>query len=280
MGKRLIYVIDSSVSSNLYGYLCMNIPQELLCTCQNEITDIESLELFYFNHKDDVFLNTFFADKTMISFVLFFSSLFGQQGKALLTLNNIVEDVYVSHSREENMSILAEHRSEQVLSYLEEILQQISSQDDQIVLMTKCKNLINDLANYGHLDYPPVNLANEVLLQFAYKQITQIVSDWMDKSSDIEIYSSFNWNYESFRVNNHPLCWSPIPSGKEIHSLDDLLQNMSLILEKASYSYEDFTENDKIDFLNLWVLLVTSGYNTILPSSFFETIRRLLPNIS
>ena len=282
MSKRIIYVIDSSLSSNLYSYLCLNLPKGLMGEFVNNVHDLESFELFYFNHKDEVYFKSFYADRTLISFIIFFSSLFKEEGEALTILNQILENIYASHPVEQNQAVLSELNEDALLPYFEEILTELKGRDNELKyrMEAKCNDLISSLANIGQFECTPVLRSEKVLLDLGYRQIVQTIHDWMldGDEPDIEICGNFNWTYElsDDEDQNVTLQWASL--GQKLNVLDEILSSISTILYRASYAYSEFSKDDKNDFMNLWILLVISGYQSILPLNFFEALKRLLPN--
>ena len=280
MSKRVICFVDCHSIDGLYSYLFINFP----VTLQDEfnridLKDISAFELFFFSHKDEIELKSFFVDKTFLSFVMFFSSLFEcKNPSALSILKDVLDSIYNSSSPSQINTILQDKKAESIAAYIEEIRKELSYRDDDDVsyLIAKSNSLLKSIVESQELE----NLSDycdDVLLQTVYEEVNTIVRDWVDNTNECVFLGSFNNSYKPYYKDNPPVIEEWITDASEVHVLESTLESMMKILEGSIYKYDQFTDEMRADLFDLWILLVTTGYKVIFSSKFYENLKRILP---
>ena len=278
MSKRVICFVDYS-TEGLYGYLCISFPASLQAEFNSiDLDDLSAFELFYFAHKDEVELKSFFVDKKYISFVMFFSSLFECKNPSLLSiLNDVLDSIYNSCTPTQINSIIQEKKTECIAVYIEEIRKELSYREDDGVsyLLTKSNNLLKSIVESQEFEISS-KYSDDVLLKCAYDEANTIIKGWIDDAKEYELFGSFNNSYKLYR-NDNPINGVWICDTSEVHVLKSTLESITKILESSIYSYDQFTDEMRSDLFDLWILLVTTGYKVVFSSKFYMNLKRILP---
>lgn len=279
MSKRVICFVDFHSTNGLYSYLCINFPATLQDEFNSiDLNDLAAFELFYFAHKDEIELKSFFVDKTYISFVMFFSSLFECRNVSSLSiLNDVLDSIYNSCSLEQINIILQEKKTESIAVYIEKIKKELSYRDDDVTyLLAKSNNLLKSIVDSQEL-VNSSNYSEDVLLQSVYYEVNNILSEWVDDTQEYEFLGHFNNSYKSYYKKNSPFVDKWITDVAEVHVLESTLESMTKILEDSIYKYDQFSDEMRSDLFDLWILLVTTGYKVVFSSEFYKNLRRIIP---
>jgi hypothetical protein len=279
MSKRIICFVDYHSAGGVYSYLCVNFPATLLDDFNNiDLKDLSAFELFYFAHKDEIEMKSFFVDKTFISFVMFFSSLFECKNPSSLSiLNDVLDSIYNSCSPEQINSILQEKKAESIAVYIEEIKKELSYRDDDVsYLLAQSNNLLKSIVGSQELESSR-DYSEDVLLQSVYYEVNDIFNEWIDDTQEYEFLGTFNNFYKSYYKNNSPIVDRWITDVAEVNVLESILESMTKILENSIYKYDQFSDEMRSDLFDLWILLVTTGYKVVFASKFYKNLTRIIP---
>jgi len=279
MGKRIIYHVDSPQSENLYYSLCINLSEglarDLLLL---EPSSLASFEHFYFAHKEDVEIKCFVADRLYAGIIGLFAVVLCNKPEEVGIMNSVLENVYLSYSREDIRALVYDHDQDILLSFITEIRKELLALDEDIArtLVARCHDMSNAILQSQFISFPSSTYADDTIVSFGYKELNTTLGLWLKSGDSYESYRHLNRPYDSIEQNNETLIQDWKNDAQELDIIAAFGQEMIHIIEKATYEYESLSEEEKMDLTNLWILMITVQYQGILPSSFYRSIKRIV----
>ena len=267
MGKRLLLLVDSPLGEDYHYHLCMNFPDELLSGLSEvEKGDFESFERFYFSNKEKIELQLLIVDMVHVGFVTSLSSLFQPKTfEESSILSEVMDKIYDPAKKADYRMFLSNPSSDEIIACLDLIQKNLSVDEDMdhLTLMSKCVDLKNAVLQNQDLSQLGFRVNNEGVLDYCDNVLKELLKEWREKAEE----------YEEIAVRD-------VTDDSPWSSIIALLQSACVyivsLFDQVIYADSDMSKDDWDRFMNLWLMIVSIDFKTVLPSSFYDRIKRVL----
>ena len=279
MGKRIIYHVDSLQSENLYYSLCINLSEKSASDLSLlEPSSLASLERFYFAHKEDVGIKCYVVDRLYAGVIGFFAVVLNIKPEEVGMMNSVLDNVYLSHSREDIRTLIYDHDEDILLTFITEMRKELLVHDEDVAsaLVARCYDISNAILQSQSISFPSPTYADDTIISFGHKELNDTIDSWLNSGDTYVLFRLLNRSYDSYEQNNAVRIKDWKSDAQELKIISSFGNEMIHLIEKVIYEYELLSEDEKLDFANLWIFMITVQYQGILPSSFFRAIKRII----
>lgn len=280
MEKRSLLVIDSPLNEDYYYHFCVNIVDELVPEFGAiEGNDLESFEKFFFSQQDNIEVQFLIVDMVYFGFISGFSSMIKPKDTSeSALLNHVLDKLYSPCGKEEKQDLRSRPNADYLLACLNDIQKALSASEDinQLGLVSKCADLKNAILKDADLSYIDKREGVESVLAFSVKKAKETIKEWSDKAEEVLVFGNINYHPEEFSEFGMQSVFDDSPHGRSLKMLQSVGEHIKSQIDQVIYNGSDISNENKQVFLNLWLLLVSIDFKAVLPSSFYEAVKKML----
>lgn len=280
MEKRTYLLVDSPINDEYHYHLYANIPNEFLAELgEIEMGDFVAFEKFYFSHKDQVELQFFVIDMVYWNFLSCLDSLIKPKSKEERSaLNQVLDKVYLARAKNDNRNLINNPNTDLLLAYLDEIQNNSSmiEEEFQIGLVSRCVDLKNAILQGEDFTSIISGGVGERVLEYSSDALKEQIEEWSAKEEESQAFGMIHFRPEEDEQRYYQTPSADSPNCHSLELLQSMGENILVLLDQVIYRQQEMTEEDEQDFLNLWLMVVSIDFKTVLPSSFFDVARKLI----
>lgn len=280
MDNRLIYLLDSPIEGGMYHALCINVPARLQLDLQTlEPDSLASFERFFFENKSEIEMKYYVVDQDFAGILYLFGALFGGVGRGSVdVMVDVLDKVFISHSREDNSLLVSTHNQELLSIYLYEIEQELMSREEEDArkLVSRCHDLASTVFAQKPIRLPERNSSDDSIFSYVYDGLSETLQEWLKNAEKHEMHVNTVRPFNSDKNSLSPDIIEKEDGVYELAYLAGIGDAISKLIQKVTYEYDVLTDEDRSDFVNLWSLLVTTQYRGLLPSVYMRSVKEIV----